>query len=281
MTGIKEGLFIFFAACTISANAEIVQDRITLADGHELQVKISLPKKTKTKQKFPAYLLFGGFETAGEILTLIPKDVPVIIASFDYPFHGERKFKFPETLLNAPELKHSMLETYEGIPKLVTLLRNRLDVDHDHIGIIGASFGAPFAITSAARDPNIKRLVIVHGFADIKGTIQHRIDQVLNPKLGFASNTAAWMTSSVIMGYFNPPLPENSAAKLRADQKVLMIEALDDRFIPDSSRKLLWDSLNKSQAKIQRLQWRGEHLQPGAEALIRKTVQAVLDWSKI
>jgi dienelactone hydrolase len=233
-----------------------------------IEATLRIPTHCREGTRFPVWIIFGGFEEAGRVLELIhPKDA-VILASFDYPYDGKRTFEFPDTILEAGKLKQSLKDTNDAILKWVELLKARKDVDRTQIVIIGASFGAPFAIRAASRTQDLDTLVIVHGFANVRATISHRLASIWSRRLGFLSSPAAWIASSVVDGVLDPPEPLDDAPRLMASQMALMIEATDDTFIPFKARESLWRALLKSGAQVRRIQMPGEHLQPGGTDLI-------------
>src|SRR5436305_13565773 len=61
--------------------------------------------------------------------------------------------------------------------------------------VVGASFGAPFALAAAAQDPSISGVVLIHGFGDIPGTGRFRILQSWKSRFGPLTNPLAWLLS--------------------------------------------------------------------------------------
>lgn len=252
--------------------------KISLTAAWDVEAVLRVPTESDPKEKRPVVLIFGGFEEAGGVLSLIHPNEPVILASFDYPYRGSRKISFPSVLLELGKFREGVALTQIGISKLVATLKKRSDVDVQKIAIVGASFGAPFAIRAAADEADIRGLIIVHGFADVRGTIRHRLKQVFTERLGSMSGPAAWIASGLLYGILNPPDPEADVLKLRSDQSVLMIEATEDQFLPLNARTLLWDSLQKSPVRKKRIPMAGDHLQPGAHGLIDDIIAQSLSW---
>jgi cephalosporin-C deacetylase-like acetyl esterase len=223
-------------------------------------------------------MIFGGFENAGEVLNLIRKDVPYVLATFDYPFRGLRQFQFPKTIYEAPELKHAMQDTFLGVPALFRYLKSRPDVDTHRIGIIGASFGSPFALMTAAQEPDLSSVVLIHAFGDTRQVIQNRLNQIFISKNFYFSKQTAWLVSWMMQLYFQFPDVEKAAQSLNSNQHVLFIEALNDEFIPKSVRKKLWEELNLSAADVDRIQLASGHLQPGAFEMIDQIMNIIQGW---
>lgn len=257
--------------------------QITMPSGNPLNANLLIPRTGSSKgntARYPVLMIFGGFEQAGAVLDLLNPKVPVIIASFDYPFQPPRKFEFPESLKFAPEAKRAIHETIDGIGQLARELRKRPDVDADRVTLIGASFGAPFALAAAAQDSQIAGLVLVHGFADVPGTIGEIVKKKWSSRLGVLAAPAAWLISQGGWMYFDAPAPEDSAKMLSKNQKVLMVVAEADTRIPKRSIEKLWRSLEQSQASRERILMPGDHLEPGATKLIAEITELVTDWMK-
>jgi dienelactone hydrolase len=250
---------------------------LSLKNHRVIHVQIRTPAQENTN-KLPAFLLFGGFESAGEVLKLVGPDVPCILASFDYPFAGSRQFQFPQSLREAPLLKQGMNDTLEGILILFRYLKNHPKVDPNQIGIIGASFGSPFALWAASQEPGFRYLVLPHGFSDPNLVIQHRLKQILErKKVSFANPLAVSMTWGIVH-YLNPPDFNLAAENLSPSQNILVLEATEDEFIPERAQSTLWQSLQKSPAKLQKIQMKGGHLRPGDLNTIQQMMNQILEW---
>jgi dienelactone hydrolase len=265
---------------------------LALRDGAVIRAKVRWPDGSGVSAKLPAILLFGGFEHAAEVLDLVHPRVPVVMASFDYPFEGSREFRFPQTLWEAPALRRSVPATIEGIRLLARWLSAQPRVDAERLAIIGASFATPFVVAAAADEPEIRALVLVHGFGDVRGTLEHRLSQVFELRLGGAQagamSSAPWRTSLahalarpaawLIDSFLALPQPSEQAARLGPNQSVLMIEATEDQFIPPESRRALLDGLRRSRARVDHFTMPGGHLMPGSRALIERIMGTATGW---
>lgn len=272
---------ILFLAISGSAQARIQfrteTTTLHLDSGQKITAQFKIPKRN-TQGKLPVFMIFGGFESADQVLGLIDPPIPCVLASFDYPFEGSRRFVFPGSLVEIPQFKQSLVLTQQGISKLVQVLKLRSDVDSQRIAIVGASFGAPFAIRAASENPDIHALIVVHGFAQVRLAIQHRLQQLWSKRLGWFTPVAAWLVAWMAVGYLNPPMPEGDAPQLMRHQLALMVEAKEDTFIPQESRTQLKEALFRSKAKVAYVAMAGDHLQPGSESKILEILQVALRW---
>lgn len=243
-----------------------------------LEVLIKRPEG-EPSSPLPALIVLGGVETGAKALDLLHPGQPVVLATFEYPYAGPRKFVFPRTILDAPLMKAALAETPADLAAVRAMLEKKAYVDPARLCVLGASFGAPFAVRAASIDPGLRCLVLVHGFADVKKTAAGRMRQLWGRKLGAATRPSAWMLSSFLDLYLGPPEPRDDAPYLREDQRVLVVEAGADTIIPPASRDLLWASLQRSKARLERVILPGDHLL-GAKSgeAIREIMGVVERW---
>lgn len=257
---------------------EMIQ--VEMDEGKSIRATLLIPENCPKNAKLPVVILFGGFQEAAQVLEFVHPKERMILVSFDYPYEGSRKFRFPDTLMEGGKLKKFVKNTEEAISRLIPLIKKRSDVDPDKLAIVGASFGAPFAIRTASTHEDLDALIIVHGFGDVEGMIRYRLNQKWSEKTGYFSDWLASLAAWVIVRFLDLPLPEKDAEKLYSTQIALMVEATEDTLIPASSRDVLWDALSRSAAQSKRIQMPGDHLRPGTDALIEKIMDLSTDWLK-
>ncbi len=251
------------------------------ASKRPIEYRIEIPAGGAEGKKYPAVMVFGGFETAADALDLIELPEPMVLASFDYPYFGPKRIRFPAVLSEAPKLKRAIHRTIEEIPRLRRHLAAHPSVDPARITVLGASFGAPLVIYASARDPELRRLVVIHGFGRIRETIEARVTQSLARKkawpkwviegIGALAGYLAWV-------YLDLPEIEEEARKLSAGHRTLLIEATEDEFIPRSARESLRSALAESKTDLRYHPMPGKHLGPGADELIRKLTAVAMRW---
>lgn len=252
---------------------------LTHPSGTSVTARIRAPKRS-TRRRLPAVMVFGGFQEAAFVLAAVRPTRAVVVASFDYPYGGPRKLGFWELLSEAPKLRRMVREVTPLIESLAVKLKEREDVDPNRIVLVGASFGAPFAIYSAARGASLY-LVLVHGFADVVGTFEYRLLR------HFAENgvpgewlrrVLAWALARIAWLFAGLPDVEDEARKLRADQRVLTIEAKLDRMTAPSSRVKLREALEASEAKVEFVAMPSEHLRGIDDRLLAEILPVVEGW---
>lgn len=273
------------AVALTSVRASATECRVTesrfpvqVADAQFVEATIRLPGCLKVGQKVPVFLIFGGFESAGRVLDLIHPIGPLALASFDYPFTASRKLELRDGAKILREGRALYPETVRGMINLVSALKRMPEVDPRRITAIGASFGAPFVLGAAARDSDISGVVLVHGFGRIPQTAEHVILRSWLPKYGWSARPLAWLVSRMGWLLLDSEMPESEAAKLSSKQRVLMITAKDDSFIPRESSDSLWAALEKSQSLKSRVIMPGDHLMPGSNRLIDQIMHKIEAW---
>ncbi|MES0874965.1 alpha/beta hydrolase family protein [Sinimarinibacterium thermocellulolyticum] len=267
-------LALLMSAPAVSAR---VVERIDLALASGREIRIEIRRPMHPDGPLPAVMLFGGLRGAATVLDAVPQDLPIAAASFDYPFDPPRDFEFPGTLRHIPAMARGIDETFEGIRHLSAHLRARADIDGARITIVGASLGAPFATISAV-ELDLPGLVIVHGFGEIRRVIGHQLARAAGraghawmrwPAQGFA-NLLTWG--------LRLPAPERYAPRLGAHQRALMIVAGDDELIPAHATETLWSALQASDARVERIDEPGGHLQGTSDPRIGELVAVAMDW---
>ena len=248
--------------------------------GLTLTAKLLVPIHDEKGTRFPVLSIFGGFQKTTKILEAIKPKVPVIIASFDYPFDAPKNFELSQSLKYAPDTKRAMSDLVGAIEELHNVLKIREDVDPSKITIVGASLGAPFALTAAANDPTISGVIIVHGFGDVPGTVKHQLLLRWQPKFGALAHPMAWLLSHLGWLYLDGPTPEASVLRLTSRQRVYMIQAEEDSYIPTASSTRLWNAIENSASQHERLITPGSHLQPQSERSIENISDHIVNWMK-
>ncbi len=263
----------------------IEQVNLTLDSGRVLRAEIRTPVAASASASesaplpavMPAVMLFGGFRGAATVLDTVPPDLPIVAASFDYPFDPPRKFVFPDSFAHIPAMARGIDETFEGIRQLSAYLRARDDIDASRLSIVGASLGAPFATISAA-ELKLPGLVIVHGFGEVRQVLAHQLQRALERRWGAWTRWPAQGLANVLAWGFRLPQPERHARVLRDGQRALMIVAGDDELIPERATESLWTALQASGAKVERVDETGGHLRGIGDPRIGELVGTALDW---
>lgn len=267
--------WVLSSLCSLATASEAwTTESLSLqVDGVSYPAKLRLPPTGKV----PALIVLGGFEEAAKVLELFEPKIPVAVTSFDYPYSGPRKMTPTVVLEQFSSLYRGVRLVQPLIDALTDELKRHPRIRTDCLGMIGASFGSPFASEAAARREDLRVLILLHGVGDVARAIEHRLDQVFERKLGAwpgpIRGGLAWTLARLSHLLLGAPSPEQDMAKLRSTQRVLLIQAESDEFIPKDSREALIRGARASQAQVEIQTMPGGHLQPGA----RETLQMLQD----
>jgi dienelactone hydrolase len=247
-------------AAALPAGAAEEKVALSLDDGRVLEATLRVPDGAPGR--LPALMLFGGFRGAAKVLDKVQAPRPVVWASFDYPFEPPRKFSFPESLAHAPQARAAIHGSFEGIGKLYRALAAHPRVDASRITVAGASAGAPFALVGAARDP-IPGVLLVQGTGDVPAVIENLIARKYRARHGdWVRGPSRWL-ALWIDWYCEIPDMAAQARQLRGSQRVLMVTATQDDFVPKAASEALWQALQASAATRERIDIEGIHLGVG------------------
>lgn len=272
--------FLALALLAPLAHAETRDERLllTLDDGRVVEATVRKP--VGAKGRLPALMLFGGFQRAHKVLDLVDTPRPLIWATFNYPFDPPRKFRFPDSLGYAPQMRDAIHGTFDGVAKLHAALAKRSDVDASRITVVGASAGAPFAIVGAA-NANIRGVILVQGFSDDVRVVQNLLARKYRARWGEWVRWPALWLAKWIHWYCEIPDIASHARQLRASQQVLLIASEKDEFIPREASEQLWRALQESPSQHERIVMTGGHLGVGDDTrLIADILERALKWMK-
>jgi len=250
---------------------------LDMASGRALDVRLLRPAQAGAK--LPAVILLGGYRRGAGALDLVSAGRPVLLAGFDYPVELPRKLRIAEVPRLVPLTRRGIAETREGLVALHRQLRQRPDVDPQRITLVGVSAGAPFA-TLAAADAGFPAVILAHGFAELPGVIQHQFARRWEPKAGWLGRAGAWMSSRLLHALLGLPSIEQAAATLKPGQRVLLIRAERDDFIPAASSLALETALRRSGARVDLVVQPGGHVRGAAQEELKPVLEASLEWMR-
>lgn len=247
---------------------------LKLADATTHTAILSFPEKRASR--LPAVIVLGGFETGEKSLDFMREDLDIIYATADYPYKAPKQRNLVQSLRQIPAIRRAIRQTDLIVDALIDRLQNDPRVDSDRMTFVGASFGAPFAITAAIRKPEIDGIVLIHAFG--------RGDLVVARQLANAwgkwSCPFSWLLGKVAWALLNYSAPELDVLALRPHQKVLCIYSEVDEQLPDESIRSLLEGLHQSAAQVTILKTTGGHIAPDKNAMIEQLMDDSLEWLK-
>ena len=265
------------AAALLPAAAAAREEQLALRLASGTQVHVRLLRASDSAVRLPAIVVLGGLERGSGVVDLIPRTTDAVLVGFDYPLALPQQLRWTEALPLARRLEKGILETIEAVGRLHALLARRADIDADRLTIVGVSLGAPFAVIGAA-DQNWRGLVIIDGFGDLPRTLRHQFARRWRPRYGVLAEALAWLAQRAAMLLIDVPEPEDSARRLRRDQRVYMINAEDDEFVPQRSRQALQDALRQSGAQLTFETQPGRHVRARDEPVIAQLYSRASAW---
>ncbi|MBA4071472.1 MAG: hypothetical protein C0497_06505 [Gemmatimonas sp.] len=214
------------------------------------------------------FLLLGGHERGRGAAALVADTRGTVVASFDYPFDGERRAKGLAVVAQVPSIRRALYDSPPAVTLALDYLLGRPDVDSARVELVGASFGASFATIAAARDPRVTRLWIAHGggkpFAMINAGLERDIPfaPLRWPVAGLATLLAS-----------GPRFAAERWVARVAPRPVVMLNAREDERIPRESVEALWNAAREPKSQV----WLpGRHMQGNRQDVLRALVDTVM-----
>ncbi|MBN1350637.1 dienelactone hydrolase family protein [candidate division KSB1 bacterium] len=145
---------------------------LTIIDSNNLTIQCMVRVPKDSTQKYPALLVMNGFDTGRHVIELFNSIEKAVLISFDWPYEGKRKFRGADIGPFLPKIRSAIIRAVSVVLEVIDYLQTRADVDQEKIFVVGASFGAPFAVDAAAVDERIKAVILLYGGGDISLLIQ-------------------------------------------------------------------------------------------------------------
>ena len=259
---------------------DLSHQTIKLNSNTKIQAKLLRYQNKSNPSKLPFVLILGGFETGANAVELVKPRFPVLLASFDYPYQPPKKWHLSDFFSELNKIKKATHETIQGMVRLYQKIKKRKDTAPDYGTMVGASFGAPFVLLSSSKIKDIKGIALLHGFADIRNVLEHRLQQLWVSKYGSWAKPFIWLLSYFLWWYLDIEDPSKIIQTYDSDQHVLLIEAKYDEFIPKEAQTSLKMNLNKSDAIVKKKKYHSGHLMPGKENILKQMLHDVTQWMK-
>lgn len=270
---------LFLHAPLAGAKVKFVTEILHPESLRGLAVHVKRP--LNTRKKIPAVILFGGFETGAQAIQMFDPEVPVAMLTFEYPYTPPRKLTFPASLKHLPEAKQAIHTTIEGIENLVQWVRSQEHYDAQKIVLVGASFGAPFVSIAAGNKPEVRALILAHGFANVPHVVSTRLAQALEQQYGLAGNYLGQLVGRLLCWYGEIPSVEAALQKMHKEQSLLVLTAENDDLIPMEGITALHKAVAGSKARWTEKKFPGGHMRPGDDATVMQLLGESLAWLRL
>jgi dienelactone hydrolase len=218
--------------------------------------------------KIPAILLLGGMLTGKKAVEFAYDVENVILIAPDYPYKIRYRYDFFTILADLVEAHNALHYQIRDNIVLLDFLRSWDKVDTSNIGIIGYSFGVPFALATASVYPKISHLGLVYGGADLRFLIEHNL-KLFNPVVDKLFASLFWFH---VMDF--EPLKHAGNIKTLP---LIIINGEDDEKIPYSSAMTLQKAFNF----YKHVSWlSSSHVHPKNKKLNLDIIQILKGWYK-
>jgi hypothetical protein len=242
--------------------------RFDLTDRYGRVATGELRRPRSDGARLPAFLILGGHGTGGKAAGLIRLDKPAVICAIDYPEYPSWKgglLRMPRTLA---ELDARVIEAVGMSFDALEYLVSRPDVDTSRVTVLGASFGAPFAVIVAALDRRAQALALLYGAGDLGDVLEWNLRAAIPSPI--LRKPAGWA-----IGTLTAPFEPLSYIARVSPRALLMVNGRDDEKIPARDAELLY----RRAGEPKELVWiESRHVEPGERALIDSLTIIVSGW---
>lgn len=241
-------------------------ERVVLESDTGLRVVARLIRDPRSTSPSPVLLVLGGHRTGSDAVDLFGDVGQRVVIGIDYPYDGPEKVRgVGQSLAAIPSARRAFLDTVPAVSLVLDWVIQQPWADRSRLVLIGASLGVPFAATSAALEPRIAGVLLVHGAADnrlwLEAQIARRIDtRALHYPLSVLLH---WLAYGPVHD-----TPEHVAAI--SPRPLVIIGAREDERTPTGQTELLYALAGEPK----RLRWTdGEHIEPDRPAIIAELLQ--------
>jgi dienelactone hydrolase len=247
---------------------EHVRVRSTSGLAVELTVRAPLAAAPDAPRR-PLFLILGGRRTGRESAAVLEDTRGTIAVGLEYPYDGPHDLRGFAVIRHVPAIRRAVLDAAPAALLALDYLCARPDVDATRVELVGASFGAPFAVIAAALDPRVTRLWLLHAGAPPYELLEANLEQ----DVPFAPARAAVAALANLLGS-GPRLDPARWVREVAPRPVIMINALEDERIPRHAALTLFAAARDPKE----LHWLpGMHVQRDRRELLDHLVQTVYD----
>jgi hypothetical protein len=237
-------------------------------NGFQVRARVRSPNLQDGIRR-PAVIMMGGYKGGRAVVEIPDSASGLVLASVEYPYDPRNRPRGRAWLWRFPGVRRAMLDTPPAILLLAQYLYVREDVDPDRVTILGASFGAPFAVAAAATDRRIAGVALVHGGGDIESLVTGVLEG------NVPARTVPFVSRLIALGL--APLEPTKYAGMIAPRPLLMINATDDETIPRESALALYHAARRPK----RIVWDAtRHVSVSERDIIEELLNETLAWMR-
>ncbi len=218
--------------------------------------------------RLPAFLILGGHGTGGKAAGLIRLKHPGVVCAMNYPAYPEWRGGLLRTPRTLAELDAAVIEAVGMSFDALEYLVSRSDVDTSRVTVLGASFGAPFAVIVAALDRRAKALVLLYGAGDVGDVLEWNLRGDIPSS--FLRKPAGWA-----IGTLTAPFEPMAYIGRVSPRPFLMVNGRFDETIPARYVERLYGRAGEPKDIV----WiESRHMEPSERGLIDSLTAIVSGW---
>ncbi|MCI0512843.1 dienelactone hydrolase family protein [candidate division KSB1 bacterium] len=229
-----KGTLVKSTTTFLDADSLLKNYAVKLVDSNGLEISCLVRTPRDSTRRYPALLVMNGFDEGKKVISLFRSSESVVLISFDYPYSGRRKFKGADIGPFLPHIRNSILRSVSVVLTVMDYLEQRPEVDPQKLFVVGASFGAPFAVNAAAIDPRIKAVILLYGGGDIAKMVEFSTTKGL--KSVWARKFLGWFVAALLA-----PAEPLKYVEYISPRPLLMINGKNDESIFAECSQKLYD----------------------------------------
>jgi hypothetical protein len=241
---------------------------VRVQDSNGLTITCLVRSPKDKSRRHPGLLVMNGFDTGKDVISIFRSTEEAVLISFDWPYAGKRKFKGADIGLFLPRIRHAIIRSVSVVLTVIDYLASREDVDAEKIFVVGASFGAPFAVNAAAVDPRIKAVILLYGGGDIAKLVESSSTKQV--KTAWGRKLLGWFVAALLA-----PVEPLKYVEYIAPRPLLMINGRHDQSIFEESAELLFEQAHEPKEMI----WlETQHAKPKMTDLTYQLEEMMKNW---
>lgn len=264
--GERESLRLVLQRPLHTDSAELLQElRLVSAAGDTVDAVMRRPIAEPPVEGWAAIVLLAGRGTGREAAAVIPGRLDGIVLAIEYPAAIPEDAAVGRLLRDLPEIRRSAYAVPGVLRGAAELLVRNSDVDAERIGLVGVSFGVPFA-AAAAPDPIFCCVTLHHGGADL--------GLLFRANLPVQNRLLRSILAAFGARYFQRLEPARYVGAI-SPRPLLLINAMYDELVPRQSAERLADAAG---SPVRHIWLPHDHLMPGDAAEMRELADSTLSY---
>lgn len=237
--------------------------RLKAAEGDTVTAIMRQPVSRSPGAKLPAILLVAGRETGRQAAAVVPGPLHAVVLAVEYPDVIPAELGTRSLLAALPGIRRSAYRMPGILRGAARFLAARPEVDSARIGLVGVSFGVPFA-AAAGSDPIFSAVALHHGGAGL--------DLLFRTNLPIENRIARALISRFAALYFRRLEPARHVGRI-SPTPLLLINGLHDTMVPRRSAILLAE---RAGPPLRQMWLPHDHLMPEDREVMRELADSTI-----